>query len=562
MSTIIGFNLGVHNANVALIQDGVIKAVYDEERFSNKRMKGETINKSLDALIKDCGVDLSKVDHFVTTTPFVFTDLNVITSQYRHKIQYYPHHYCHALGALIFSGFHERNNVMVLTLDDGDFNIHNLKQGEIIDDKIYDWNLNTKNLTWWLKFKNRHNASAGSMNIYKNGELHLIKEFNANFSRLYFFGATMMIYYYNLSGGNIEEKMMSMSAEGKYNDHVYRTFRNLCVFDKQTESFDNCIPDENKTGNWEHGRLHDTILTVLSEYPKEDVAHSIQKCVEDSCIELIEFYQSKYNCKHICVAGGFFANYRVNQSINEKLNFEEIFVMPATGDHGIAIGAALAKSIELNEYKFDSINHVFFGKSYTHENIRRFVKNRCMNYHDFTHDRIIEDIKSGKVIGIFREREEIGAKSLGNRSIIFDATNVQTLTRFNQIMQRPTNMKFPMIVLGEDVDNIIQNLRSKFAAQFGTISFTVKSDWIGKIPSVVNTYDNTSVVQIVTDSHLHSLLNSYKLSTNIPVLAHTSFNSHCCPVVNTPLQAWEALRDRLIDVLVLGDYIIYYDYRK
>ena len=116
MSTIIGFNIGIHDAGVSLIQDGVIKAVYSEERFSNHKMKGFTISKSLDALIKDYQLNLDEVSHFVTSTSLTPFEEDIITKNYRHRIQYYSHQYCHVLGALVFSGFHDKNDVMVLSL--------------------------------------------------------------------------------------------------------------------------------------------------------------------------------------------------------------------------------------------------------------------------------------------------------------------------------------------------------------------------------------------------------------------------------------------------------------
>jgi len=566
MSTIIGFSYSVHDAGVTLIQDGVIKAAYSEERFSNHKMKGGTVDKSLTALIKDYNLNLDTVDHFVTSTSIGLNDKNdIVTKKYADRIQFYPHQYCHGLGALVFSGFHDKNDVMVLTLDGGDFNIHNLIHGEYIDKKVFDWLHNTIDQHWWCKFKNSHNACEGSISIYKDGNLHVVKDFNANFGRLYFFGATMMVYYYKIGGTNMEGKIMGLAAQGKFNEHIYRTFRNMCVFNKETETFENHLPNECKTGNWENGRILDSILTFLCEYSKEDVAYNLQKCVEDGCIELIQFYQEKYNCKYICVSGGFFANVKVNQKINEELNFEEIFVMPAMNDEGISCGAALAKSIELGEYKFEPIKDVYLGKGYDENTIRRFVKVRFVNYHPFTYEHIIDELKNGKVVGVFRGRTEFGPRSLGNRSILVDPTNKETFYKLNQKLSRNDIMPFAPVILEEHVDNILDCNKSKHTAEFMTICYNVKQEWVNKIPAVINQYDNTCRPQILrqeVNPWLHILLSKYNEQTGIPLLLNTSFNVHCCPIINTPLQAWEMLRDRYIDVLVLEDYIIYYDHRK
>lgn len=566
MSTIIGFSLGVHDAGVSLIQGGEIKAAYSEERFSNHKNKGHIINKSLDMLIKDFKLDLDTVDHFVTSTPLLPNEENIILKKYHNKIQFYPHQYCHGLGALIFSGFHAKNNVMVLTLDGGDHNIYNLLYGEYIDKKVLNWLNDTMKDHWWGKFKNIHNASDGSISVYNSGNLELIKEFNSNLGKLYFFGATMMIYYYNVTGTNVEGKLMGLSAQGKYNEHIYRTFRNMCLFNKDTESFEDQLPNECKTDNWNHGRILDSIMLSLFQHSKEDVAYNLQKYVEDTCVNLIQFYQEKYKCKYICLSGGFFTNVKVNQVINERMDFDEVFVMPAMNDEGIALGAALSKCVELGEYNFDKpIDNVYLGKEYSSDNIRRFVKTRFMNYHPFSYQHIINELKNGKVVGIFRGRAEFGPRALGNRSILVDPSDKDTFTRLNAKLHRNDIMSFAPVIMSEYVDQILDCKKSKHTAEYMTICYNVKQEWINKIPAVINKFDNTCRPQILrreTNEWLHTLLSKYNDLTGLPLLLNTSFNGHCYPIINSPLQAWEALRDKLVDVLVLDNYIVYYDYRK
>jgi len=563
MSTIIGFNNGIHDSGVALIQDGVIKAMYAEERFSNIKLCGGAVNLSLKALIEDYNLNLDTVDHFVTSTSFV---LNVndedLLKKYKHKIKHYPHQYCHVIGSLIFSEFYKKDDVMILTLDGGDNNIHHLSYDESIDDVIYNWLDDTKEMLWWQKCKSNAHRSHGSLSIYKDGKITTIKQFNNNFGYLYYdIGTLLMWYVYNIRGTNLEGKIMGLSSKGKYNECVYKTFRSLCHFNKEHEHFENHTSvGLNTNNNFIHGRIQNELLGLIGKYSAEDMCYNLQKCVEDACVEFIQFYQEKYKCKYICLSGGFFANVKTNQLINEKLDFDEVFVMPAMNDEGISMGAALAKCIDLGEYKFEPVKDVYLGKEYSNVEIDNFVKNNCDNYVPFDFDVLVEHLKNGKIVGVFRGRTEFGPRALGNRSILVDPTNRDTFTILNNRLQRNEIMPFAPIMLDECVDDILYCKKSKRSAEFMTLCYNVKPEWVNKIPAVINVYDNTCRPQIVTkdtNDWLHTLLKKYNQSTGVPVLLNTSFNTHGYPIINSPQQALDALKEKVIDMLVIEDYIIY-----
>jgi carbamoyltransferase len=563
MSTIIGFNNGIHDSGVALIQDGVIKAMYAEERFSNIKMKGGAINLSLKSLLEDYSINLDSVDYFVTSTSYNLINEDIdLLKKYHHKIQYYPHQYCHAISALLFSPFYDKNDVMVLTLDGGDFNIFNLTYGENICDKINDWIENTKHIGWWKKSKNNVNISHGSLSIYKDGKITNVKQFQNNFGYLFLdMGSILMWYIYNIRGTNLEGKIMGLSSKGKYNDVIYKTFRSLCYFNKEHEYFENHTSiGLNVENNFIHGRIQNELVELIGKYPVEDMCYNLQKCVEDACLELIQFYQEKYKCKYICLSGGFFANVKTNQLINEKLDFEEIFVMPAMNDEGISMGAALAKCVDLGEYKFDPIKDVYLGKGYSKNDIDYFVKNNCKNYIPFDFNFLIDNLKNGKIVGVFRGRTEFGPRALGNRSILVDPSNRQTFSILNDRLQRHEIMPFAPIILDNRVNDILYCDKSKRSAEFMTLCYNVKPDWISRIPAVINIYDNTCRPQIVTkktNDWLHTLLEKYDQIHGLPVLLNTSFNTHGFPIINTPNQALTAFKEKVIDMLVIEDYIIY-----
>jgi carbamoyltransferase len=119
-------------------------------------------------------------------------------------------------------------------------------------------------------------------------------------------------------------------------------------------------------------------------------------------------------------------------------------------------------------------------------------------------------------------------------------------------------MPFAPVVLTEYFDNIYNSTKSKYAAEFMTICYDTKEDWVEKIPSVIQKTDKTSRPQIVTKTsniELYSLVQSYFNISGIPLLLNTSFNSHNEPIIDNPKQAFDALNKGIIDELVIGNYV-------
>jgi len=562
VSTIIGFNCGVHDASVSLLQNNEVKAVYTEERFSCFKQRGDTITQPLTQLLKDFDIDLNNVDMFATTTSLVINETNDIYEHHRERVKFYPHHLCHAIGALLFSKFED--DTMVLTLDAGDFNIQALKFGDRLMDGDVDKTVKFHAKPWHDRYQNNCYCVFGSVSVYRNGTLRTIKEFNLNFGNLYLMGCHTM-YAHGIRGTNIEGKLMGLSSQGKYNHDLYTLYRSLCRFDAATESFESL--SQCAQPGFANGWLHHKIINLGLQHDVRDCAYNLQKALQDGVSELVQFYKNKLNTRRICLSGGIFANVKVNQLINENFGFDEIFVMPAMSDEGISLGAALTAYYTPNgitdAYTVHPIkvpDHVYLGKGYTDEEIDSFIKSQCKQYQPFDHSVLTKELQSGKIVGVFRGRSEYGPRALGNRSILVDPSNRDTFSVLNHRLQRNEIMPFAPAILSERVDEILHCTHSKRSAQFMTTCYNVRSEWINKIPAVINVYDNTCRPQIVTSSSnvwLHTVLNNYNDATGIPVLLNTSFNTHGYPIINEPSQAYDALRNNVVDIVVIGDYIVY-----
>jgi len=573
MSTIIGFNCGIHDSTVSLIQNNEVKAVYAEERFTCVKQQGGQINGALDNLIADFNIDLNLVNAFAASTSMIINRSNDIFDRYSDKVRVYPHHLCHALGSLWYSQFQE--DVLVITLDAGDYNIHNFHYGDVLGDTHK--NIANQTKPWHDRYKNVCHNVFGSVSTLRNGTFQIHNLFGPNFGNMYSMGCHS-IYNKGIHGTNLEGKLMGLSSQGKYDEQLYKLFKSLCIFDPKTERFD-CMSQMASTNNYLNGNLHHTIVDLASwNTDVRDVAYNVQRVLEEGICDLVRFYQNKFKCKKLCVAGGVFANVKVNQLLNEQFDFEEIFVMPAMSDEGIGFGAALCEIVNSQEYAVNTINdkHVvksikgiydlkplhdaYIGKGFRKDVVDALVAAHCTNYVPFDFDVLINELKAGKIVGVFRGRSEFGPRALGNRSILVDPTNRDTFTTLNNRLQRNEIMPFAPCILQERVEEVLHCNKSQRAAQYMTICYNVRDEWINKIPAVINIHDNTCRPQIVTESSnnwLHTVLSKYNAATGIPALLNTSFNTHGYPIINDPAQAVDALKAKVIDVLVLEDHIIY-----
>jgi carbamoyltransferase len=549
MAKIYGVGFPLHNHSSAFIEDGKIKyAVEDDKMMRTKTpwIWGYSSGMSLQAIEDATGVSLEEADYIgIGDTNLVMSyysgfnkgleedykkqslikQLNKIKKS-KAQVKYYSHHDCHAASTYYLSGF---DKALIVTLDGGN-NEHEL---------------GTIQLGNGLNMTRVHTLS-----------MHT----NANSL------ATSWFYLCSPLGfvGNKDEgKIMGMAGHGQYNKRLAKGFKSLLSYNKGDLSF----------GPTAHDYIYEWFYKQLekegwfkTDQGKVDVAYALQKHTEDLIVEYLKDIAQRYpDYKNICFAGGLFANVKVNQVINEMGYFNNIFVTPGMGDESIALGAAILASVECGDWKPYKLENAFLGFSYNQDQIEQeALKHESLVKIDFDYKKVAELLNEGKILGLYQGRFEFGPRALGSRSIMVRATDPETHEMLNERLKRNEIMPFAPFVLGEQAHNIFNIEGSEHTAEFMTITYTCKDEWVNKIPAVIHKVDNTGRPQLVYKHNnpvFYNIVNEYYKISGIPVLLNTSFNAHGEPINIYPDQVFKHLIDGVVDYLVT-EYGIYYKKEK
>jgi len=294
-----------------------------------------------------------------------------------------------------------------------------------------------------------------------------------------------------------------------------------------------------------------------------DMAWRIQDDTEKVLLERARWLREKTGAKYLCIAGGVGLNCVANGKLAEQAGFEDIWVQPAAGDGGIAIGCAYYGWLEiLKKPRKYVINHAYFGVDYAPEVSRKAVQLPRVKMETVvkeSNDICAETarlLSEGKVFGWFQGRSEFGPRSLGNRSILADPRTAEMKDILNKRVKfRQAFRPFAPIVLAERARDIFEG---EFDSPFMLMAMKVKPAWKDKIPAIVHV-DGTARVQTVREDQnpkLHRLLKEFEKITGVPVLVNTSFNVKGEPIVETPLDALNCFLGTGIDYLALHDMLI------
>ena len=323
---------------------------------------------------------------------------------------------------------------------------------------------------------------------------------------------------------------------------------------------------------------HHKNLNALSPYygklidsvKKEDLAAHLQRTFEKVVLDFVqhayEYTTDKgFKIENIALAGGAFANVRLNQKIYELGMFKDIFVFPAMGDDGLSVGAALYTyySEEKIINKKDSIiGAPFFGAKHDQNEIQKTLDSYKLDYKKISNieEKIGELLANGKVIARFEGGMEFGPRALGNRSLIASPFDKSINDWLNKQLNRTEFMPFAPSILAEKADDFFSDLTDQeiSAANHMTITCNVRSEMQKKIPAVVHV-DGTARPQMVHKEitpKYHAIIKSFERHTGIPLILNTSFNMHEEPIVNTPDEAVRAFLQSKVDFLAIEDFLV------
>lgn len=297
-----------------------------------------------------------------------------------------------------------------------------------------------------------------------------------------------------------------------------------------------------------------------------DIAASGQKVLEEKLLTIAKHIKEKTGEKNLCYAGGVALNGVANWRIFKEAGFENIFIHPAAGDSGGALGAALYLYHHvLGKQKRPRFNHAYLGKAVKEEEIKKFIRRRKIKVERFSNKKLVEKLAEllveGKVIGWVRGRFEWGPRALGARSILADPRSKKMKDLVNsKIKFREAFRPFAPVTLYEkgweyyEVGEDYKQAPLKF--MLGVVS--VKKKWRGKLGAITHV-DGTARPQLIERSVnplYYDLINAFGRKTGIYTLLNTSFNLKGEPIVNTVEEAYGTFMRSGLDALVLGNYLV------
>ncbi len=358
-----------------------------------------------------------------------------------------------------------------------------------------------------------------------------------------------------------EGKVVGMSSHGSYFPDLYDVFDKCITIDGFLTD-----PDNSKIPL---GGVYKDFYNLWFEEAgskaffnaKNNIAFNGQLVFEEKILQIINHLHFLYpHVKNIALAGGVFANIKVNKRINELSWVKEVFVAPPMGDEGLPLGSALTVYKQFNpDFKPFKLDNAFLGVEFTdQETEENYWDKEKFNRRPYNLEQVAWDLKEGKIIGWFQGRYEHGPRALCNRSIIADPSVPGTYKKVNDRLQRNDFMPFAPVVIDKYANQVFKVTKSAYTAEFMTMLYDTREEWVDKIPAVVHPIDKTARIQIVTESNnpkFYELINKFNDITNIPVLLNTSFNVHEEPIVCTPREGFVHLENGIVDMLVIGNYI-------
>ncbi|MBI4273995.1 MAG: hypothetical protein HY659_04780 [Rhizobiales bacterium] len=309
----------------------------------------------------------------------------------------------------------------------------------------------------------------------------------------------------------------------------------------------------------DNGAMFDLLTSLATGSRREDLAASIQNVLEDVMLTSVRRLLERHPARHLGLAGGIFANVRLNRILAEQLGLKEVFIVPPMGDEGLPVGGALAHLLRRDGLAHwlkqrRRLDDVYFGRDYTAAidpvlaatpGVRRTA--------DAPIEGAARRLADGELGAIYTGRMEYGPRALGARTILANPSRRETHDLLNQRLDRSEFMPFAPVIAAERAAEVFDvNSVNAYACRFMTITCDVKPEWRKRIAAVVHV-DNSArpqTIERLSNPLYYDIIGAFERVTGVPVLVNTSFNVHEEPIVNTPAECIKALVDGRIDFVV------------
>jgi carbamoyltransferase len=301
------------------------------------------------------------------------------------------------------------------------------------------------------------------------------------------------------------------------------------------------------------------IHATLGKLSREDAAASIQQVLEDTMLLSIRRLRDGHPTCRLGLAGGIFANVKLNRRLAEELALEEIFVFPPMSDEGLPAGGALAYLLQRDGMprwlaQRRPLRDVYLGRDYTNAidaalaaapGVRRAA--------ELPVQAAARRLNAGNIGAIYTGRMEYGPRALGTRSILANPARRETHDLLNKRLDRTEFMPFAPVIAAEKAARVFDvNAVNAYACRFMTITCNVRPEWRERIAAVVHVDGSARPQVIERDANplYYDILTAFERQSGLPVLVNTSFNVHEEPIVNKPAECVQALVDGRIDFVV------------
>lgn len=314
-----------------------------------------------------------------------------------------------------------------------------------------------------------------------------------------------------------------------------------------------------RTFGWRR-RGNAALFCGLEQMDKPDLAAAAQQRFEEVLLAYVQKAVIETGRRNVVLAGGSFANVRLNQRILELPEVDSVWIHPAMTDQGIAMGAALTYLASQKTAESFRLENVLLGPEPTEGEIKAALEENGLPYTRPEHmaEEAARLLAKGKVIARFSGPLEYGPRALGNRSVLYQTTDTKIMDWLNRKLQRAPYMPFAPVTLFEYADKCYRDVeRATEAARFMTISFQA-TDWMKQVSPGVVHLDGTVRPQILRaddNPDMHAILTAYHRLTGIPSLLNTSFNLHHEPIVNSAADACRSFLRSELDAIIAGPFL-------
>lgn len=351
-----------------------------------------------------------------------------------------------------------------------------------------------------------------------------------------------------------EGKILGLAAYCKQ-PKSYGSIRSMIDYDARSKSFVGRMDRGMYLPRFENPALKE----FVKNYSREDVSSSAQQSLEEVVCAFIKDLGTSPT--RLAVAGGLFANVKLNQRIIGLPNIKEIFVFPNMGDGGLSVGAAWLAYVNKTGHSPEPLKTLYLGAEPTDKEIAKLLSGSGLTHKHFPdiEERIGELLSQGEVVACCQGRMEFGPRALGNRSILCEATDPSINDSLNQRLSRSEFMPFAPATLAEKAEEYYVDFEGgREAARYMTITFACTPKMIKEAPAAVHV-DGTARPQLVSkddNPRFHKILSSYHRRTGRASVINTSFNMHEEPIVGTADDAVRAFRAGQLPYLAVGNFLV------